>query len=83
MDERDLAPFRIAKYFEEHVPPVLDSLSHDPEGKYHVVYRVGDLMISAQIWREPTDIEVCPQYSHSDREFLRKLNISITEDTRV
>ncbi len=83
MDERDLTPFRIAKYFEEHVPLVLESLSHDPDGMYQVVYRVGDLMIAAQVWREAPELEVCPQYSEADQEFLRKLNISTTENTRV
>jgi hypothetical protein len=83
MDERDLTPFRIAKHFEEHVPQVLESLSQDPDGMYQVVYRVGDLMISAQVWREPPQIEVCPHYSEADQEFLRKLNISTSEDIRV
>ncbi len=83
MDERDLTPFRIAKYFEEHVPQILESLSQDPGGMYQVVYRVGDLMISAQFWRAEPDREVCPEYSPADQEFLRKLNISTTEDTRV
>lgn len=83
MDERDLIPFRIAKYFEEHVPQVVESISRDPEGMYQIVYRVGDLMISTQVWREPPDIEICPHYSDADQEFLRKLNISTIEDTRV
>lgn len=83
MDERDLTPLRIAKYFEEQVPQVVESLSHDPDGMYQVVYRVGDLMVSAHLWREPPDLEVCPHYSDADQEFLRKLNISTTEDTRV
>ena len=83
MDERDLTPFRIAKYFEEHVPQVLESLSQDPDGMYQVVYRVGDLMISAHIWHEPPDIEVCPDYSNADQKFLRECNISVSEDTRV
>jgi len=83
MDEHDLTPFRIAKYFEEHVPQVLESLSHDPDGMYQVVYRVGDVMISAHVWRQPPEIDVCPLYSADDQDFLRKLNISTTEDTRV
>ena len=83
MDESDLTPFRIAKYFEEHVPQALASLSHDPDGMYQVVYRVGDLMISAQVWRETPELEACPQYTEADQEFLRKLNISTIEDSRV
>jgi hypothetical protein len=83
MDERDLTPFRIARYFEEHVPQVMESLSHDPDGMYQIVYRVDDLVISAQVWRDAPEIEVCPVYSDSDQEFLRNCNISVGEDTRV
>jgi len=83
MDERDLTPFRIAKYFEEHVPQVLESLLHDPHGMYQVVYRVGDLMISAQVWRESQDNEVFPHFSEADQDFLRMLNISPTHDTNA
>ena len=83
MEGQSFIPFRIAKYFEEHVPKALEALSADPDGMYQVVYRVGDLIISAQVWREPQEVEVCPQYSEADQEFLRRLNISPSEDRRV
>ncbi len=83
MEGHNLIPFRIAKYFEEHVPQMLEALSADPDGMYQVVYRVGDLMISAQVWREPQEVEFCPEYSETDQEFLRQLNISPNEGRRV
>lgn len=83
MEEKKLIRFRVAKYFEEHVPQVLESLAQDPDGMYQVVYRVGDLMISAHVWREPSEIEVCPEYSDADQKFLRQLNIGTGEDPRL
>ncbi len=79
MDERDLTPFRVAKNFEEQIPRVLESLNQDPEGMYQIVYRVGELMISAHVWREPSLPGAHEELSESDREFLRQCHVSIDE----
>jgi hypothetical protein len=76
MDERDLTPFRVAKYFEEQVPQVLESLNNDPEGMYQIFYRVGELMVSAHVWREPDYPQAATEFSEFDREFLRKCKVS-------
>jgi len=79
MDERDLTPFRVSKYFEEQIPQVLESLEVDPEGMYQVVYRVGDLMVSAHVWREAAPAEKLPEHTEADRQFLKQFNVSIEE----
>jgi hypothetical protein len=79
MNERDLTPFRVAKYFEEQVPRVLESLNQDPEGMYQIVYRVGELMVSAHVWRDPSLPDAAEELSEADREFLRQCHVSIGE----
>jgi hypothetical protein len=80
MDERELTPFGVAKYFEEQVPQVLESLNQDPEGMYEIVYRVGDLIVSAHLWREPSFLEIrAEEFSESDRGFLRQCHVSTDE----
>jgi hypothetical protein len=79
MDERDLTPFRVAKCFEEQAPRVLESLKNDPEGMYQIVYRIGELMVSAHLWREPVVAEIKEEFSEPDREFLRQCHVSTDE----
>ena len=79
MDERNLTPFRVTKYFEEQVPQVLESLNNDPEGMYQIVYRVGELMVSAHVWREPGFPDVKEEFSDADREFLRQCHVNPDE----
>ena len=79
MDANDLTPFRLSKPFEEHMPDVLDSLVQDPDGMCQVTYRVGPLVISAQVWRDPewskSESEVLSDY---DREFLKELRVAVS-----
>lgn len=79
MDERELTPFRVARHFEEQVPQVQERLNQDPEGLYQIVYRVGELMVSAHVWREPSLPEIRGEFSESDREFLRQCHVSTNE----
>ena len=80
MDAKDITPFRMTKPFEEHMPDVLDSLTTDPHGLYQVTYRVGPLMVSAQIWRDPSwGNPTQQQLSDFDREFLRDLRVVVEE----
>lgn len=80
MDANDITPFRMSKPFEEHMPDVLDSLVTDPNGLYQVTYRVGPLMVSAQIWRDPAWGKPAPeQLSDFDREFLKDLRVVVDE----
>jgi hypothetical protein len=78
MDEQNSTPFRVAKYFAEHVPQALESLQTDPEGMYQIVYRVGDVMISAHVWREP-QTEASASYSEADLRFLKDCHVSPDE----
>jgi len=80
VSEPGLNPFRVSKYFQEHVTQVLQSLDADPEGMYQIAYRVGDVMVAAQVWREPAQIEVSPEYTEADREFLRQIQVRVEED---
>jgi len=80
VDANELTPFRMSKPFEEHMPDVLDSLVSDPNGLYQVTYRVGPVMVSAQIWRDaewgnPTK-ELLSEF---DREFLKQICVATDE----
>ena len=82
MDAKDITPFRMSKPFEEHMPDVLDSLESDPNGLYQVTYRVGPLMVSAQIWRDPAWCTPSQEVlSDFDREFLRKIRVVVDESS--
>jgi hypothetical protein len=71
----------MSKPFEEHMPEILNSLSCDPEGLYQVTYRVGPLMVSAQIWRDATwNQPMREQFSNFDREFLKEIRV-LTDDS--
>ena len=74
MDASDLTPFRLSKPFEEHMPDVLDSLVSDPDGMCQVTYRVGPLVISAQVWRDPSwSKPETKALSEFDRQFLKEM----------
>lgn len=79
MDADDLTPFRLSKPFEEHMPEVLDALFTDPNGLYQVTYRVGHLMVSAQVWRDPAWGFPLQPLTDFDREFLQDLRVSVDE----
>lgn len=80
MDAKDITPFRMSKPFEEHMPDVLDSLESDPNGLYQVTYRVGPLMVSAQIWRDPAWGNPTKEtLSEFDREFLKEIRVAMKE----
>ena len=76
MDARDITPFRLSKPFEEHMPDVLDSLISDPNGMCQVTYRVGPLVISAQVWRDSSYSK--PEsgtLSEYDQQFLKEMRV--------
>jgi len=79
VDANNLTPFRLSKPFEEHMPYVLDSLGQDPDGMCQVTYRVGPLVISAQVWRDPEwskpDNEALSEF---DRQFLKELRVALS-----
>lgn len=80
VDTNDITPFRLSKPFEEHMPEVLDSLASDPNGLYQVTYRVGSLMVSAQVWRDaewgnPAEAS----FSDADEKFLKSLHVILGE----
>jgi hypothetical protein len=76
VDARDITPFRLSKPFEEHMPDVLDAVVSDPAGLYQVTYRVGPLIVSAQIWQDPGWGQTAhEELSESDREFLREIRV--------
>jgi hypothetical protein len=81
VDASDLTPFRLSKPFEEHMPDVLDSLVTDPDGMCQVTYRVGPLVISAQVWRDPewnktrTEVEALSEF---DLQFLKELRVAVS-----
>jgi len=80
VDDRDITPFRMSKPFEEHMPDVLDSLQSDPNGLCQVTYRVGPMMVSAQIWRDadwgrPAKEEL----TDFDRDFLKRICVVVDE----
>jgi len=80
VDAKDITPFRMSKPFEEHMPDVLDSLASDPDGLYQVTYRVGPLMVSAQVWRDPAwGKPLKEELSDYDREFLKKICVVVNE----
>ncbi len=81
MSDQDPVSFRLSKYFAEHVPRALDSLHEEPEGIYQIVYRVGEFMVSAHIWRERPQLDVKPEYTEADREFLKCCNVSAEEES--
>lgn len=83
MDAKDITPFRMSKPFEEHMPDVLDSLISDPNGLYQVTYRVGPLMVSAQVWRDPAWGNPAQEdLSQFDREFLRDLRVTVDDGSQ-
>ena len=76
MDANQITPFRLSKPFEEHMPDILDSIERDPSGLYQVTYRVGSLMVSAQIWRDPAwGQPMAEDLSEYDREFLKEIHV--------
>ena len=80
MDANEITPFRLSKPFEEHMGEVLDSLASDPNGLYQVTYRVGPLMVSAQVWRDPErGNPATEQLSEFDREFLKEIRVVVDE----
>ena len=79
MDASEITPFRMSKPFEEHMVDVLDSLITDPNGLYQVTYRVGHLMVSAQVWRDPAWGFPQQPLTDYDREFLSNLRVSVEE----
>jgi hypothetical protein len=83
MDARDISPFRMSKPFDERMPEVLEALESDPDGLFQVTYRVGPIMVSAQIWRDPASNEVRPvEFSESDREFLSQVRVLVDDSTQ-
>ena len=81
MDANELTPFRMSKPFEEHMPDVLDSLVSDPNGLYQVTYRVGPVMVSAQIWRDAGWGNPKEELSEYDREFLKQICVAMDENS--
>lgn len=82
MDVRDITPFRMSKPFDEHMPDVLDSIASDPNGLYQVTYRVGPLIVSAQIWQDPAwGKTAAEELSEFDREFLREVRVVINRQS--
>lgn len=81
MNKNEQTPFRVAKYLEEHVPRALEALEGDPEGMYQIVYRVGDLMVSAHVWREPVQPAAKPELTEADRQFLEDCKVSIADQS--
>jgi hypothetical protein len=79
MNKNDQTPFRVAKYFEEHIPRALEALKSDPEGMYQIVYRVGDLMVSAHVWREPVEPAAKPELTEADRQFLKECKVTVED----
>ncbi len=79
MDANDITPFRLSKPFEEHMPDVLDSLVQDPDGMCQVTYRVGPLVVSAQVWRDSSSSHrETEMLSEFDQEFLKQMRILIS-----
>ncbi|MGZ4786879.1 MAG: hypothetical protein ACXVZX_00055 [Terriglobales bacterium] len=80
MNTNDLTPFRMSKPFEEHMHEVLNALASDPNGLYQVTYRVGRVMVSAQVWVDgswgnPAE----PELTDFDREFLKQVRVLATD----
>ncbi len=75
MNSDDLTPFRISKPFAERMHEVLDAISSDPNGLYQVTYRVGQVMVSAQIWVDSSDEPPNPELTDFDREFLKQVRV--------
>jgi hypothetical protein len=70
----------MSKPFEEHMPDVLDSISTDPNGLYQVTYRVGPIMVSAQIWVDAGWGKPAPaELTDYDREFLKQIRVIAEE----
>ncbi len=78
MDEKSFTPFQVSRYFQEHVGQVLSALQQDSDGMYQITYRVGDLMIAAQVWRESAS-EPSPEFSDADVEFLKQCNVTVED----
>lgn len=80
MDAKDITPFRMSKPFEEHMPDVLEALGSDPNGLYQVTYRVGPLMVSAQIWQDPEWGKPAAEgLSEFDRAFLKEICVVVDD----
>ena len=80
MNTNDITPFRMSKPFEEHMHDVLEAISGDPNGLYQVTYRVGPVMVSAQIWVDGSwGNPARPDMTDFDREFLKELRV-LTSD---
>ena len=78
MDAKDITPFRLSKPFEEHMPDVLDSLVSDPDGMCQITYRVGPLVVSAQVWRDPSWSKPnSGALSEYDQQFLKEMRVVI------
>jgi hypothetical protein len=78
MNEQSFTPFQVSRYFQEHVGQVLNALQQDSDGMYQITYRVGDLMIAAQIWRESAP-ESSPEFSAADLKFLKQCNVTVED----
>lgn len=76
MEGPDLTPFRISKQFEQHVPELVEAMKQDPDGMYQMTYRVGQVVVSAHLWREP-EVEPLENLSEFDRNFLKGLNVCL------
>jgi len=80
VDTNDITPFRMAKPFEEHMPDVLESIASDPSGLYQITYRVGPVIVSAQIWRDEAWGHPAPtELTDYDREFLKQVRVLADE----
>jgi hypothetical protein len=78
MGVNEITPFRMSKPFKEHMPDVLDAMASDPNGLYQVTYRVGPVMVSAQIWVDPACGQPPQeQLSEFDREFLKQIRVVV------
>jgi hypothetical protein len=76
VDSKDITPFRMSKPFEQHMPDVLDSIATDPGGLYQVTYRVGPIMVSAQIWVDEAWGQMPnTELTDYDREFLKQVRV--------
>ena len=80
MEEQSLTPFQVSRYFKEHIGNVLETLEENPQGVYQITYRVGDVMVAAQVWRDPIP-EIHPEFSAEDLEFLKHCNVTAEEST--
>ena len=71
----------MSKPFEEHMPDVLDAMASDPNGLYQVTYRVGPVVVSAQIWVDSSWGKPSSELTDYDREFLKQICVLPEEQT--